>query len=1598
MKSKYEISVWEDILSDDNNYFGEQKIIIIGSDTMTSENRAREPKMINNINGTNKFTFNMYYSYIDTQTGERVKNPYINLLINERKIKVLWKDKWYDLLIKQIKEDQVNHVFSYTCEDAFITELSRTGFNLTFATELENNIGTAKELVEQVIKDTDWQFDESGSDIIYQETEEPVYEVTILNNFSATKDPNGTTTTIKANYPALVYYSFAPDGSNLKTNIQFYYSGTSVWQQDQNDMLVINGNSYSVTVSWSVSNNIATASYRGTRIFSINLNTGLSTKYRAKRYVQSQKTIYSNILDRYVNVYNNGTLLGYESTEFNDALAVNNLVANASNFSNTSGWIGTELYFKISPAFNKNTTVSSYTATSFLYLKSGKFFNTGIQNNRSYAPNGFTIGEYYIFRVKLKRDGTEPANTAYVTTPSLITPSIQSRNSNYAPTGTYYFNIQKSSVVNDYDSSGINHPWLEYRMVCIKSCPYEMILSSSNPFGIFIDTKSSNYWLEEAQFYKEVYGNTGYDDDTKVRINPGEMNLQSISQSVWKYFKASQASDVTKDTLVYDYISLAPWVNATPVYNNYEKYATIEADNSNRFNILQTIAESFECWVYFEIEHDDNGYILHDSSGAQKKYVRLKRESGQETGIGFIYGIDLKSIVRNIKSDKISTKTIVEQNENEFGKNGFCSIARSEQNYPRENFIYNFDYYIQQGLLDKNALYDDLYNVGGMAYYSHLHSLNVEYAENLESLTNKKLELTKQTATAKVYNQYILSSKEELQNTEESLMKLAGVTTITAALNYAKSHANDTKVQALIDDRTHIQKVLSTYQLLNTDIQTSLTLLSNYITELNTRQTEIINELTALNKQFYTKYSRFIQEGTWTSEDYWDDDLYYLDALQVAYTSSRPQISYEINVMRLSDLDDYSSKVFQLGDISFIQDTEYFGYCDDKITPYKEKVVLTEITSYFDTPDKDVIKVQNYKNQFDDLFQRITAAVQNLELSQGKYAKAANIVNTDGTIRSSVIQNTFNDNKDLVYGAQNESATIDNTGITVVDNTDASKQVKITSGGVFVTSDAGTTWKNAIRGDGISTDLLTAGKINTEQITVYNGDYPSFRWDPNGLNAYKFNSNGSVDTTQFVRFDQYGIYGIQNASEVYVPSSEAQIYQDANFGLTWTKFFMKSVNGDKSIEISTDRDIVVESNGVERVIIGRVDGSLSDNYGIRVKNESDEVVFQCDNEGSYLSGWTLTESYLESETATASGNNIRIYADGNIGCYAHEKMTRLESVYTIGVQNAFTATGLNTSNRTFAKGTTIYPFVSTIGKTKTQLQVGGAYNSSYMTPSSQYIPSPPSTIQIAILSGSTTYNYNIENITWSVALKQASYNTRTITIDATKNPPVTAKTTTYTYTFNLTAKKGSTTIFTIPYTANPSGTAYRYIPASDTKWLIDNNGDAIFHEIMADGGQIAGWWIDNEKIYQTVDGSRTGTIKTQLNSAGSATGSDGFDYSIITDAINAAMANIGGVLMSSGLINGYDIANVSGLASEAYSLAASAYGLASTADTAAANAMSQAVAANRYAISVNTSLNNHLGNGTAHYHTHYANLGLSGTDSQGGSISGSASGGTSGPQ
>jgi hypothetical protein len=65
----------------------------------------------------------------------------------------------------------------------------------------------------------------------------------------------------------------------------------------------------------------------------------------------------------------------------------------------------------------------------------------------------------------------------------------------------------------------------------------------------------------------------------------------------------------------------------------------------------------------------------------------------------------------------------------------------------------------------------------------------------------------------------------------------------------------------------------------------------------------------------------------------------------------------------------YEGYEFEIGDETRIYDPEFFG-TDEGIV-----IAVTETVENLDDPTQASIKVQNFKNEFQDLFQKITATV-----------------------------------------------------------------------------------------------------------------------------------------------------------------------------------------------------------------------------------------------------------------------------------------------------------------------------------------------------------------------------------------------------------------------------------------------------------------------------------------------------------------------------------------------------------------------------------------------------------------------------------------------
>lgn len=1333
--NKYEISVWEDYFvaasGSIESHYEERKLCVIGSNTMTDGSRALEPNLVLNVNGTHTLTFKLYLSYIDTITGERIDNPFVKLLVNERKVKVYWdneqedvNDKWYDLVVKDISEDSDSNTVTYTCEDLFINELGKSGFELNFSDEANNNQGTIYELATAVLDGTDWQLDEENTDHLLQTQEEALYEVKITNMNALTGIyANGFLNITKDKYEkipnnAICYlpYSMVPHSDDEladMTAVQFIYAPE--YTTEYSSMLITNKDSNWLVTGgvWIKSGDIyqfkIPSSGTTKTIFAINLNNAfVSNQYRGNVYCRKQLSTYDANLERYVNVYkvkdSNPTaddkrIFGYVDYDYDASDLVNNLLSNNKDFKNTTGWIGTNLKIGLFPELGLDTDLTKYEGHSYLSaaIKAGQnLINNTLSSAAQYLSSGLFEGMEVKFQIGLKdefKDGT------------LSVAVVNKKDDSTICLGSLYKDENNPSnvfpiftpLVKEEGTDSNGTVWYSCTLTCLKALAKnfledaELVIKSTNPKDAIIE-------IIETRLYELIHGKDK--DGNDIILDLYDINSTDVAKKFYYYYYEGTSNP--DGTAPYIYKAQVPCPLYEPVYggwaksagatereyNQFEKVRTIYGQQSNRFNLLQELAETFKCWARFKIYHNADGSIERDSNGKQKKTVYFSEKIGQQLSYGFTYGIDLNTIRRTQSSSELVTKTIVLANYNENAPNGTCSIVDSEENYPRENFVLNFDYYVNHGLLDGETLNRDLYYSGAgndyIGYYTKLHKYNIEYlsaADRAILLRNQEVRLLQQSV---VYDGLLACAVKERDELIDELAALGGDTldptktdpkasnsdksseiitakwiSIQKALQQIKQYVSKpkqtgdgtTSVLAPSDQNANLIKTIkdldgdiATYKAICLKLDTALATLQAAIDANSTLRETLLKQIKELHQKFYNKYSTYIQEGSWNSEDYIDPNIYYYDALSVAYTSSRPQVQYDIAVTRVSELPEFKFRRFHVGDTTYIQDTDFFGYepylKNDKVrTPYKEAVLISEISINFEEPDKDTITVQNYKTQFEDLFQRINATTQSLQFVQGGYNRAAGVVNEKGELKADVLQDSLLAAQDIVTKATDESVVQDNTGLTLTSLKNLDQKLKITSGGIVFSDDGGETWTTMMKAGQIGVQFLSAGSISTSKITIMDGTTPAFRWDTNGITAY-WNGKDSITPydspdfkmNRFVRFDKFGIYGYNGSDDDknFVPLTEAEVRSNSIFSLTWSGLLIHSIQKKKEndveksigeIEINREYDIVVSkyvtkndvTTSVPKVQIGR----LSDtNYGIRICDDDGNPVLETVDDGS----------------------------------------------------------------------------------------------------------------------------------------------------------------------------------------------------------------------------------------------------------------------------------------------------------------------------------------------------------------------------------------------
>lgn len=1183
MSINYELSLWREYPG--ITAIEEEKELIIAATGMDYAGRAQDIKLKREHSGKQTLTFEIPLKYFNISTGQDETNSLVEKIIDHSKLK-LWRDeywwnpfaknkglneetgctifegawqqgRWYEFIVTERKQKRSKKklMYSYTCDSLFMSELSRTGYELEFVTDTDimsaSGMGTAHELAKRIVDGTDWEYIKTEVFPDYKEEYNPITGETIkipvstdqiefskgLDRYVYCYEVDIDSSSTQLDIANEIETEGSKQGLNLVSGVDFYFDNKGIF-------------------NWRPAHN---------------------EPFKPYVYNYTKTTILTSYADK-ILCYTDGEMVKGNTTEKIEE----STLLSSTNLWETFGNVTVDsILYQGSDGVN-----SYYLRLGNINGKSGEplIYNSGYSDKPLDKGDNFVISMHcdnlstgcvlYIYDGKPSEENQTPIQTV----------GFAAGDGSNCFDNSYIVTI-KQRIKNPYFAFGYNENYTENGNVYDESMQtidglfmYKFVGATEK-----IDKAIKDWIAKQSGFCNKIENITDsyYGDATNVDLENNTCLINGQKSHFWLPPGTMAQNDFKNGTEVYclefnkngEYIQIYPSFNMENLKKlssfNTDKRRAISGSKSNRFSLLETISKTFYCFTRFLVEHDSKGYIVKNSNGKPKKYFTYVSELGRRNFNGFNYGLNLEDIERKIDSKELVTKVYVEPIDNQYNNSGMITIQNSDYNKMGERFFYNFSYFKRQGFFNASSFMEDYKDV-----YDYVSLRNAQAkAKNEEYIKLKTFKETTQTA----YDTHMiqLSALKKEANEELAAIKweyfwreYLGYGSIEESLTFPNidfgglvaimksNHVGATYLPDAIDTIARYMYDINVNGLPENNIKSSLSSISTFQTQwnnldatttkendeltkkggLNERVQALLDDYNALieekNKKlnwFEKKYRRFILEGTWSGNDYIEPDTYYLDATRAMATSCMPKVSYSVNVVDLtkicnpydpSDTEWGKDFTYDVGDITYVRDEELFGNLE-------QKSMISSIDTYVDVNKPDDITLTNYETRFEELFQSIAAAVTTIQLNENIYGRAENFT-PEGAIDVSILQKSFDTNKNLVISSANNLVTQDNKGITVSSDDNSGKILRAIAGGIFLSKDNGQTFTAGLTADGFNASLITAGQIDTSKIVIRSSDVPQYIMDDLGLTGYSSVLKDGVRDTSFVRFDQFGIYMTDN--------------------------------------------------------------------------------------------------------------------------------------------------------------------------------------------------------------------------------------------------------------------------------------------------------------------------------------------------------------------------------------------------------------------------------------------------------------------------------------
>lgn len=312
------------------------------------------------------------------------------------------------------------------------------------------------------------------------------------------------------------------------------------------------------------------------------------------------------------------------------------------------------------------------------------------------------------------------------------------------------------------------------------------------------------------------------------------------------------------------------------------------------------------------------------------------------------------------------------------------------------------------------------------------------------------------------------------------------------------------------------------------ELETQMTLLLEKIEHLE-------NQIKQLEWSLREKYGDFIVEGVFTDDTLvWKYNLWYagLEALQLYH---RPLVTYELGVVDVSGLPEYRTVttdiyhdiVYRMNQAELVlpDPGDYCYVTDNTLGLVAEKANITSIIRNLSNPSQHQITIATVDTNTEDLIGKVVTAANTIYSKEQIYNRSA-IITKDGTIAQDNLANSLDDNSGkLTIMSNNGTVILGDNGITTVDRDDANARMQYTGKGIFASTNGGVTWENIVNAGKISIKSLSAGTIDSNNISVTNiGHDASVVIDGRGISAVNYTGATKSPDTSPIRDEHVSFF------------------------------------------------------------------------------------------------------------------------------------------------------------------------------------------------------------------------------------------------------------------------------------------------------------------------------------------------------------------------------------------------------------------------------------------------------------------------------------------